>query len=146
MQPLTKKYQNIGKLGVVTTPFGGATKNEPSHPAVDIANVKGTPISSPIEGVVTRADYGHVQGENNPGNSVTITDKSGNQHQFNHLNNGYVRLGQQVAKRQTLGQMGNTGATYSQSGKGDGTHLDYRIVSAYGKYKNPTGYIKNLAK
>jgi murein DD-endopeptidase MepM/ murein hydrolase activator NlpD len=55
-----------------------------------------------------------------------------------------VQKGQQVSKGQDVATMGNSGATYSPSGKGDGTHLDYRIVTAFGKYKNPMKYLQNL--
>lgn len=131
-------------LGVVTTPYGGKTRYEDDHPAVDIANVKGTPIPATTHGYVEKVDSGHKPGENNFGNSVTIRDAAGNRHQYNHLLNISVRPGQLVRKGHQVGTMGNTGSAYSPSGKGDGTHLDYRIVSAYGKRKNPMTYLKNL--
>jgi len=137
------KFKNLG-LGVMTVPYGGSTEQEEFHPGVDFANEKGTPIPATVDGVVIEADGGHVQGENNFGNSVTIKDANGDSHQFHHLQNIGVKRGQQVAKGQVVATMGNSGATYSQSGKGDGTHLDYRIVSAYGQYKNPMTYLKNL--
>ena len=131
-------------LGVLTVPYGGSTKEEAFHPGVDFANDMGTPIPATVDGIVTEVDNGHVQGENNFGNSVTIKDGNGDSHQFHHLQNIGVQPGQQVQRGQDVATMGNTGATYSQSGKGDGTHLDYRIVTAYGKYKNPMTYLKNL--
>lgn len=129
-------------LGVLTVPFGGKTKEEDFHPGVDYANQMGTPIPATVDGTVTKTDDGHVQGENNFGNSVTIKDANGDSHEFHHLQKIGVKPGQQVAKGQQVATMGNTGATYSQSGKGDGTHLDYRIVTAYGKYKDPSKYIQ----
>jgi murein DD-endopeptidase MepM/ murein hydrolase activator NlpD len=135
------RFQNIGKL---TVPFGGKTAEEPVHPGVDFANTMGTPIHAPVSGTVTQAEGGHVQGENNFGNSVTLKDASGNSHEFHHLQNIAVKPGQQVQQGQPVGTMGNTGATYSPSGKGDGTHLDYRIVTAYGQYLNPTPFTPNL--
>lgn len=134
-------YKN---LGVLTVPFGGKTAEEAVHPGVDFANNMGTPIPTTVDGVVTKAEGGHVQGENNFGNTVEIRDANGDTHQYHHLQNIGVQPGQQVQKGQDVATMGNTGATYSQSGKGDGTHLDYRIVSAYGRYKNPMNYLKNL--
>lgn len=140
---------NLARLftpnGVLTTPFGATTQQEGFHPGIDVAAPKGTPIPSTVPGTVTATDYGHQQGENNFGNNVTITDANGDQHRYSHLNNGYVKVGQPVAKGQPIGEFGNSGATYSPSGKGDGTNLDYRIVSAYGQYKNPMLYLKNFA-
>lgn len=138
---LSSLFPNLKKLGAITTSFGGQTAQEPVHPAVDIANKNGTRIPAFTSGVVATADYGHRQGENNYGNSVIIRDAQGNHHRYSHLNRGYVRVGDTVRQGEPIGEMGNTGATYSGSGKGDGTNLDYRIVSAYGKYKNPMTYI-----
>lgn len=140
VNPLSK-FKN---LGVMTVPYGGPTRQEAQHPGVDFANEMGTPIPASVDGVVTKAESGHVQGENNFGNSVYIKDSNGDEHQYHHLQNVGVRPGQQVRKGQNVATMGNTGATYSESGKGDGTHLDYRIVSAYGQYKNPMMYLQNF--
>ena len=129
-------------LGVLTVPFGGKTKDEDFHPGVDYANKMGTPIPSTTDGVVVKAEDGHVQGEQNFGNTVEIKDQNGDVHQFHHLQNIAVKKGQQVRRGQQVAEMSNTGATYSQSGEGDGTHLDLRIVDAFGKYKDPTPYLQ----
>lgn len=129
-------------IGKITTPFGGQTTQEPVHPAVDVAGPNGTPVPATAEGVVSHVDYGHQQGENNFGNSVIVTDNDGNQHRYSHLRRGYVQVGQKVKEGQPIAEMGNTGATYSPSGKGDGTNLDYRIVDAYGRFVNPEPYIQ----
>lgn len=135
-----KRFTN---LGAITTPFGGKTEQEDFHPGVDIANEEGTPIHTPVDGVVVNSDDGHVQGENNFGNTLELKDSQGNVHQFHHLQKIGVQPGQQVKKGQPVATMGKTGATYSPSG-GDSTNLDYRIVTAYGKYSNPLTYIKYL--
>ena len=137
----TQRFKNIG---VLTVPFGGSTKEEAVHPGVDFANTMGTPIHTPVSGTVVQAEGGHAQGENNFGNTVSIKDAAGDTHEFHHLQNLNVQQGQQVQQGTPVATMGNTGATYSPSGQGDGTHLDYRIVSAYGQYKNPMAYAKNL--
>lgn len=137
------RFKNLG-LGNLTVPFGGKTLEEPVHPGVDFANDMGTPIPAITDGVVSKAESGHVQGENNFGNTVEIKDSEGNTHQFHHLQNINVKPGQQIQKGQQIATMGNTGATYSPGGQGDGTHLDYRIVSAYGKYVNPMTYLNNF--
>ncbi len=137
-----EKFKRLSGLGVMTVPFGGVTKQEEFHPGVDYANDKGTPVPATVPGTVIKAEGGHVQGENNFGNTVEIKSPEGDIHQFHHLENVHVQPGQQIQPGEQIGTMGNTGATYSQSGKGDGTHLDYRIVDAYGRYKNPAMYLK----
>jgi len=136
------RFQNLG-LGVMTVPYGGKTRMEEHHPGVDFANDKGTPIPATVDGVVTNTVSGKTQGTNDFGNTVEIKDMEGNTHQFHHLQNIGVQQGQQVKKGQNVATMGNSGATYSQSGQGDGTHLDYRIVDAYGKFKNPMPYVRS---
>jgi len=62
---------------------------------------------------------------------------------MHHLKNINVRPGQQIRKGQPVATMGKSGAVYSPTG-GDPTNLDYRIVNAYGKYINPTPYLKDI--
>ena len=143
---LAASFPNLKNLGTVTTPYGGQTSQEAFHPGIDIANKIGTKIPAFAGGTVTEADYGHVQGENNYGNSVIITDAEGNKHRYSHLNRGYVKVGDRVGAGSTIGELGNTGATSSKSGMGDGANLDYRIASRYGKYKNPLTYVSNFLK
>lgn len=139
--PPTQRFRNITRLGVITTPFGGQTTQEQSHPGVDIANKNGTPLPAFVSGQIIKAENGHVKGENNFGNTVWLRDGSGNIHQYNHLKRGLVRPGQLVEKGEKIAEMGDTGATYSPSGS-DSTNLDYRITTAYGKYKNPYLYLR----
>ena len=131
-------------LGQVTVPFGGQTEQEEVHPGVDIANEEGTPIPATTDAVVTKADDSHEQGDNNFGNTLEFKDAEGNVHQYHHLQNINVRPGQMIKKGQPVATMGKTGAVYSPTG-GDPTNLDYRIVSAYGKYINPTPYLKDVS-
>lgn len=140
----TRKFPNLTALGRITTPYGGDTRYEAFHPGVDIANHKGTPIKAPVDGVVVHAVAGKTQGDASYGNSVMIKDAEGNHHNFGHLDQTMVRPGQTVKQGNPVGTMGNTGAAYSPSGNGDGTHLDYRVVAAYGRYKNPQPYLNKL--
>jgi len=130
-------------LGVVTTPYGGNTNYEGFHPGVDIANKKGTPIPSFTEGVVTEVREGQTQNPNKPsfGNYVVVKDPQGNLVRYSHLHQSFVKVGEKVNKGFNLGSMGNSGSTYSNSG-GDGSHLDLRIKDAFGKYIDPTSFIK----
>jgi len=139
--PPTQQFQNLGK---VTVPFGGQTAWESKHPGVDIANKTGTPVPSMSDGVVTSVVEGKGQADpNNPndpnhgfGNQVAIRDPYGNEHRYSHLHNSYVKVGQRLSKGDTIGPMGASGSSYSPSG-GDASHLDYRLIDAYGRYMNP---------
>jgi len=135
-------------LGVVTTPFGGQTRIEGNHPGIDIANEIGTPVPSFTQGTVTAVVTGKQQADiNNPndpnkgyGNFVIVTDQDGNQFRYSHLNNAFVKVGQEVGRGTVVGGMGNTGSTYSTSG-GTGSHLDLRIRNAAGKYLDPSLFL-----
>lgn len=137
-----QRFQKLG-LGVLTVPYGGKTEEEAVHPGIDLANNEGTEIHAPIEGVVTKVDEGHIQGENNFGNTLELKDTQGNTHQFHHLQKIGVKPGQEVGQQQPIATMGKTGSVYSPSGN-DPTHLDYRIVDSYNRYKNPMPYAQNL--
>lgn len=136
------RFKTIG-LGKVTVPFGGKTEQEDVHPGVDVANSSGTPIHTPVDGVVVKADGGHANGENNFGNTLELKDQQGQTHQFHHLQRILAKPGQQIRKGQPIATLGASGATYSPSG-GDPSNLDYRIVDAYNQYMDPTKYINNL--
>jgi len=135
-----EKFKNLGKI---TVPFGGQTEQESFHPGVDLAAGEGTPIHAPVDGVVVKNDEGHVSGENNFGNTLEIKDVEGNIHQFHHLQGSPMKPGQIVKKGQSVATLGKSGAVYSPTG-GDPSNLDYRIVSSYNKYINPTPYIDKL--
>ena len=135
----------FSNLGPVTVPYGGATKYEGSHPGVDIAGPIGQKLNPFSGGTVVDMRTGRVQDASNPsfGNYVIIKDSSGAKHRYSHLNKTYVKVGQQVTPQDVIGEFGNTGSTYSTSG-GTGSHLDYRIKNAYGKYVDPSVYLKRL--
>ena len=140
MYPTFKKPNNLLKqIGNITTPFGGQTRGESYHPGVDIAAPEGTKIPAITPGVVTS-----VNGSNTGfGNTVTVKAPNGDTQQFAHLRKSLVRPGQRVTRGQTIAKMGKSGNSYSKSG-GDPSHLDLRIVSAYGKWKNPMTYLRNF--
>lgn len=139
------QFKNLTRIGKITVPYGGATRYESFHPGIDVANIKGTQIKSPVSGVVKNVVNGKKQGDNGFGNYATIKSANGDEHKLSHLNIAYVKKGDITqAGKTSIGELGNSGASYSPSGRGDGSHLDYRIISAYRKYKNPYMYLKNL--
>lgn len=133
---------SLSKLGALTTGYGESTKYEKFHPAIDIANKIGTPIPNEVEGTVVSVDEGKKQGDNGYGNSVIIQDAQGNKFRYSHLNRAYVKIGQKIGKGQQLGEMGNTGSTYSNSG-GTGSHLDFRVTDVKGNPINPSSFLGN---
>lgn len=133
-------YTSTKGLGTTTVNYGGSTNYEKFHPAIDIANEIGTPIPSFVEGRVIEEVGEKKQGDKGYGNYIIVEDKNGNKHRYSHLSKQFVKIGDQVAKGQTIGAMGNTGSTYSNSG-GTGSHLDYRVMDVYNKYINPKQFL-----
>lgn len=136
--PINARYANLGKI---TKGYGGTTRYENFHPGVDIANRAGTPIPSLTSGTVVGVSTGHRNGENNYGNQVAVRDNRGNTAFYSHLQNVQVSRGQPVGAGQKIGTMGASGSAYSPSGA-DPSHLDLRVVNAYGKYRNPFQFMK----
>jgi len=136
------KYGSQVGPGTVSVPYGDSTRFESFHPGVDIANAIGTPVQSFTGGVVTDVVTGRKQGDKGYGNSIVVTDTAGNKHRYSHLYQTFVKIGQQVPAGYNLATMGNTGSTYSASGKGTGSHLDYRVLDIYGKFINPERFLK----
>ena len=134
-----KQKINLKKVGNLTTPFGGSTRGEKFHPGIDVANIPGTPIPAFSDGVVTSTG----PTTNGMGNVVTLKDNEGNVHQYGHLQGANVKPGQKVKKGQPIAKMGATGNSYSPTG-GDPTHLDIRIATKFGKWKNPMSYLKKF--
>lgn len=146
---VSSKYGNIAQAmfsatGKTTTPFGGKTRYEGVHPGIDLAAEPGTKIRAFTPGVVVGGEMGKKQGEKGYGNYIIVKDPYGNLHRYSHLQDSWVKIGQPIFTGQDLGSMGNSGSTYSTSG-GTGTHLDYRISDAYGKYMNPTKYLNSIS-
>ena len=135
------KWSFWGNLGTETVDYGGSTNFEKFHPGVDIGNKRGTPIPSFTGGVVTEIVTDKKKGDKGYGNYVIVQDEKGAKHRYSHLYKTNVKIGDKVSKGYSIGEMGNTGSTYSNSG-GDGTHLDYRIQDAYKKYVNPYKYLQ----
>lgn len=138
---IKNKYPQLSKLGNITTPYGGRTRSENFHKGIDVANKNGTPIPNMAEGTVVETKTGWGKGGPNSGNQVVIKDNQGNSHVYSHLRDVLVKPGQKVKLNQRIATMGNTGNSYSPTG-GDSSHLDYRILDAYGKYRNPSKRIK----
>ena len=128
-------------LGTITTRPNESTRYEKNHPGLDVANKIGTPVRAFEGGTVVGTSRGKKQGQKGYGNFVIVKDRFGNLHRYSHLNTTWMRVGDLIQMGQTLGEMGSTGSTYSLHG-GTGSHLDYRVTSAFNQYIDPFRFIK----
>ncbi len=120
--------------GWVTSGFGRRLSpftGEPAmHRGVDISVPEDTPFVAPANGVVTFAGW-----DGGLGNTIRINHGFGYETIYGHLNKVLVRTGQRVKRGQTIGLVGNTGAS-------TGPHLHYQIqVNLVAT--NPLRYILN---
>lgn len=130
---------DVKRLGTITTPYGGSTQYEKFHPGVDVAAPIGTRQPAFVGGRVAEVVGGKRQGQKGYGNYVVVEDHQGNRWRYSHLNRSWLQVGQQIQPGQFIGEIGNTGSTYSTSG-GTGAHLDLRITDAFNRYVNPAKF------
>ncbi len=111
-----------GKDRAAIQSFWGATRDGGArrHEGVDIFAARGTPVVSPVKGVVSSVRNGGLGGK-----SVWVRDgKRGHNLYFAHLDSQAVSFGSQVKLGDTLGFVGNTGnARYTAP------HLHFGIYS-----------------
>jgi len=98
------------------------------HNGIDMACAEGTPIYAARGGQVEIAKY-----SDSAGNYVQINHGSGYRSVYMHMTHYIVSPGQYVQAGQTIGYVGNTGAS-------KGNHLHFGI-SLNGEYVNPYPYI-----
>lgn len=100
------------------------------HPALDISNLGGGPITAADSGTVTVAGWPDNSGY---GNRVVVDHGNGFTTLYAHMSVIYVSPGQKVAKGDVLGMMGSTG-------RSTGTHLHVEIRKG-GVALNPLGML-----
>lgn len=99
-------------FGERTSPFTG--KKE-FHKGIDIVAPTGTPVLAPGGGTVTFA------GESEDGGDAVVIDHQGGLvTSYSHLKDATVSKGQQIARGQTIGHVGNLGQS-------TGPHLHYEV-------------------
>jgi hypothetical protein len=106
------------------------------HKAVDLQAVRGTPVLSPVDGVVANVKY-EPKGL---GLQVQIMDKKKTLHTLAHLDKVNVAIGDRVKAGQDVAEVGDSGAGAT------GPHLDYRRQTADGQYQDPTADLGALAQ
>lgn len=118
--------------GLLTSSFGSRedpfTGGLASHSGLDIANVVGTEVIAPADGIVT---FAGEKGEY--GNAIVIDHGRDTTTLYGHLRDYIVKVGDKVTRGQHIGNMGNTG-------RSTGSHLHYE-VRLNGVPVNPRRYV-----
>ncbi|MGB4572376.1 MAG: peptidoglycan DD-metalloendopeptidase family protein [Rectinemataceae bacterium] len=113
-------------FGYRSNPFSGART---FHSAIDIVVNRGTPVKAAMNGKVADAGYNSVFGK-----YVILSHSEGYQTLYGHLDDVYVKSGQQVTQSTTIGKSGNTGQS-------TGPHLHFSLFRN-GQALDPRKYIK----
>jgi murein DD-endopeptidase MepM/ murein hydrolase activator NlpD len=106
-------------IGTPTSGYGNRIDpiqhTEIKHPGFDLAAKTGTPVSAALPGTVTQAGPAGTYG-----NLVTVRHGNGIETRYAHLSATTVKVGDQVAAGQQIGNVGTTG--YST-----GPHLHFEV-------------------
>ena len=102
-----------------------------AHRGIDYAAPRGTPIFTVADGRVKRSGYSNANG-----NYVFISHPGGYETKYLHLQRRYVKTGQRVKQRATIGTLGSTG--YST-----GPHLHFEFL-VNGVHRNPKTIYRKL--
>jgi murein DD-endopeptidase MepM/ murein hydrolase activator NlpD len=141
-------YHPLGHVAMINSPYGqrdaprDPISNKPGttdHKGVDIACKSGSPVYSPLDGVVITAGD---TGTNPCGGEVKI-DHFKLVTKFCHLSEILVTVRQQVKKGQLIGKSGG-GKFDKMRGTTTGEHLHYEILNKNGSPYNPTEIQPNL--
>nr|DAL17217.1 MAG TPA_asm: Membrane protein [Caudoviricetes sp.] len=101
----------VGKVvsGYSNNRFHPYLKVWQSHAGIDIAAPQGTPIRAAFAGKVIKAGRNCVPGRT--GNGIAIQNPDSEVQYYGHLRDGgtFVKVGQQVAEGQIIGECGSTG-------------------------------------
>ena len=100
------------------------------HRAIDVGARTGAPIVAADSGYVVKASHGWNGGY---GRMVMIDHGNGTVTRYAHMNTIYVRQGENVARGQQLGTVGNTG-------RSTGPHLHFELL-VNGVARNPLYYL-----
>lgn len=119
--------------GRLTSPFGyrihPVYKTRRMHTGIDLANSSGTNIVASQNGKVTFAGRQGTYGK-----LIIVRHANGMETAYAHLSRISVSVGQTVSQGQSIGKMGNTGAS-------TGSHLHFE-VRKNGTAVNPMNYLK----
>ena len=116
IQPISPadKFWLTSSFGTRLDPF---TRNRKAHHGIDLAGNYGLEIHATGDGVVTIADTRQKIGY---GKEVVIEHDFGYSSRYAHLQDIYVKEGQEVKRGQVIGTLGSTG-------RSTGPHLHYEV-------------------
>jgi murein DD-endopeptidase MepM/ murein hydrolase activator NlpD len=117
------------KYGMRTDPFTGKRKK---HYGIDISAPRKTPVKAPANGKVIEVKN-HYTANVGYGKQILIDHGYGIKTRYAHLNSINVRVGQLVARNDTIGTVGDTG-------RSTGPHLHYEVIRQ-NNCENPGIYI-----
>jgi len=103
----------------------------------DFGLAAGTKVESTVPGTVIAAGN---QGDG-WGNSVKIRDAQGNVHNYGHLGEIFVSVGDNLGSASTIGKVGAPGAAGEKS---DGSHLSYDVMNANGRFLDPAPFVRGI--
>ena len=103
------------------------------HYAIDISNRNRPPIFTADSGKVIKASFGWNGGY---GNHIIVDHGNGMQTLYAHMQTLAVKVGDEVARGQIIGKMGNTGRVYGATG----IHLHFEVRIG-GVKKSPLAYL-----
>jgi len=120
-------------FGRITSGFGWRVnpllKRSEFHSALDIANLKGTPVRATADGRVVMAGWAGRLGK-----TVVIDHGNGYTTYYGHCDEVFVKQGEKVIKGQIIATVGATGLA-------TGPHVHYE-VRRYGKPLNPKYFLE----
>jgi murein DD-endopeptidase MepM/ murein hydrolase activator NlpD len=115
------KYASVSSSYFIAPTKGTISQTSHFYNAVDIANKCGTPIYAAAGGKVYTVKRNTWPG----GNYIKIEHNNGLITYYGHLSSMIVYPGQEVAKGQRIGYMGNTGLTVGATG----CHLHFDLLT-----------------
>lgn len=140
-------YHDLEKT--ITSGFGTRvhpiTGEKTIHNGIDIGVPIGTPISSSMDGVVSKVSFpgkGDAESTFNAGIYINVTSTDADikmTMRYLHLSQSFVVPGQKVLKGEVIGLSGNTG-------RSTGPHLHYEAIPEGEEAVDPTTYILLMTK
>ena len=118
---IEREKMELKRKRIISSYYGQKDGVHPNgHTGTDFRTPIGTAIQSPVDGVVSRNDYGSGNG-----NRIAIVDKNGIEHHFYHMNEqSNLQVGTQVEVGDVIGYSGNTG-------RSTGPHVHYEVRDLY---------------
>ncbi|HSH66841.1 MAG TPA: M23 family metallopeptidase [Bacteroidia bacterium] len=129
LKPVTAKITS--KFGYRTDPKTG--KPNEFHNGIDLAVPSGTPVKSPMNGIVDAVNSGGPGG-----NELIVKHSNGYKTGYAHLTKSMVKKGDKIQQGQVIALTGN-------SGKSTGPHLHFTLTDPSGAKIDPQKIIYSVS-